>query len=58
MKFIKSSSDRSVGPSSALGIIRFFDADSKSPQLSPYFVVAMTIVFLIIILILKRMLGL
>jgi len=39
------------GPSSAIGIMRFFDADSKSPKLSPHFVLAVSIVFVVIMLI-------
>ncbi len=58
VKFTKSSSDQSGGPSSAIGIIRFFDADSKSPQLSPYFVIGVTVVFVIAILVLKQVLQL
>jgi len=43
------------GPSSSIGIMRFFDADSKSPQLSPYFVIGATAIFVLIILILGTM---
>ena len=39
------------GPSSAIGIMRFFDADSKSPKLSPYFVLGVSLVFVIAMLI-------
>ena len=39
------------GPSSAIGIMRFFDADSKSPKLSPHFVLAVSIIFVIAMLI-------
>jgi len=39
------------GPSSAIGIMRFFDADSKSPKLSPYFVLGVSIVFVVAMLI-------
>jgi len=39
------------GPSSAIGIMRFFDAESKSPKLSPHFVLAASIVFVVIMLI-------
>ena len=39
------------GPSSAIGIMRFFDADSKSPKLSPYFVLGASIVFVVAMLI-------
>ena len=38
------------GPSSSLGIMRFFDADSKGPKLSPEFVVGLAFVFVVIVL--------
>ncbi|MFA6268728.1 MAG: preprotein translocase subunit Sec61beta [archaeon] len=54
VKFIKSKpSDAGGGPSSAIGIMRFFDADSKSPKLSPYFIVAVIVIVIILALILK-----
>lgn len=55
VKFLRNKSQES-GPSSAIGITRFFDADSKSPQLSPYFIVGATIAFVILILALKLLL--
>ncbi len=56
VKFIKSKpSEAGSGPSSAIGIMRFFDSDSKSPQLSPYFLIGIAIVFIIAILVLKAM---
>ena len=51
VKFTKSKSSAGGGPSSAIGIMRFFDADSKSPKLSPHFVLAVSIVFVVIMLI-------
>jgi preprotein translocase subunit Sec61beta len=54
VKFFKSKpAEGSGGPSSAIGIMRFFDADSKSPKLNPYFVVGAIIIFIVLILILK-----
>jgi len=54
VKFVKSRpEDAGGGPSSAIGIMRFFDADSKSPQLNPYFMVGVIAVFVVAILILK-----
>jgi preprotein translocase subunit Sec61beta len=50
VKFTKNK-PQAGGPSSAIGITRFFDAESKSPKLSPYFVVAVSIAFIIIVLI-------
>ena len=34
------------GPSSALGIMRFFDSDSLAPKISPEFIVIVTVVFI------------
>jgi len=54
VKFVKNRpADGTSGPSSAIGIMRFFDADSKSPQLNPYFVIGATIAFIILVLALK-----
>jgi preprotein translocase subunit Sec61beta len=52
VKFTKNKSAPGSGPSSAIGIMRFFDADSKSPKLSPYFILGASIVFIIIALVL------
>ena len=54
VKFTKSKADTS-GPSSAIGIMRFFDADSKSPKLNPYFVIAAIAIMIIAILAIKLM---
>ncbi len=54
VKFVKSRpAEGGGGPSSAIGIMRFFDADSKSPKLNPYFVGGIIIAFVIGIIILK-----
>ena len=56
VKFTKSRpSEAGSGPSSAIGITRFFDADSKSPTLSPYVVVAIIAVFIIALLVVKNL---
>jgi preprotein translocase subunit Sec61beta len=56
VKFTKSRPDEAGGgPSSAIGIMRFFDADSKAPHLSPYFIVGIAVVFIIAMLFLKMM---
>ncbi|MCX6803061.1 MAG: preprotein translocase subunit Sec61beta [Candidatus Diapherotrites archaeon] len=57
VKFVKSRPEDGVGggPSSAIGIMRFFDADSKSPQINPYFMVGIALVFIVAILVLKTM---
>ncbi|MBT4870946.1 MAG: preprotein translocase subunit Sec61beta [Candidatus Diapherotrites archaeon] len=52
VKFTKNKpSEAGGGPSSAIGIMRFFDADSKSPKLSPYFVLGVSLIFVIAMLI-------
>jgi len=51
VKFFKKSA-QSGGPSSSIGIMRFFDADSKSPKLNPYFVIGAIIAFILLILVL------
>ena len=52
VKFTKNKpSEAGGGPSSAIGIMRFFDAESKSPKLSPYFVLGASLVFVIAMLI-------
>jgi len=33
------------GPSSSIGIMRFFDTDSGGPKISPEFVIGVTVVF-------------
>jgi len=57
VKFVKSrpAEGAGSGPSSAIGIMRFFDADSKSPQLNPYFVVGVIAVIIVVALILNLM---
>ncbi|VVB74885.1 Sec61beta family protein [uncultured archaeon] len=54
VKFTKSKNETG-GPTSAIGIMQFFDADSKSPKLSPYFVVVATAIFVVIIVAIKLM---
>lgn len=46
---------RAYAPSSTLGIMRFFDVESKAPKLSPELVVAVSIAFVVIILVLQFM---
>ena len=41
------------GPSSAIGIMRFFDTDTKGPKLSPEFIIGITFVFIMVIVFLK-----
>jgi len=58
VKFIKNKPSAGGGPSSAIGITRFFDAESKSPKISPYFVVGVILVMIILILVGKTVLRL
>ena len=46
-----------TGPSSSLGIMRFFDADTAGPKMSPEFVVATSVAVIIIVVALKLMYG-
>ncbi|MCX8158098.1 MAG: preprotein translocase subunit Sec61beta [Candidatus Diapherotrites archaeon] len=52
MKFRKIG-DTSQGPSSTLGIMRFFDVEIGGPKISPGFVIGLTLAFILIIIILK-----
>ena len=54
VKFIRNKA-QNTGPSSAIGITRFFDAESKSPKMSPYFVIGASIVVIVIMLALRIM---
>jgi len=47
---------RIPGPSSSLGIMRFFDADTAGPKIGPEFVVGFAVVFIAVIVGLKIML--
>ena len=51
MKFTKTGG-ASSGPSSAIGIMRFFDTDSGGPKISPEFVVGIAVVFTLAIAVL------
>ena len=54
VKFTRNKADTS-GPTSSIGIMQFFDSDSKSPQLDPKLIVGLSIVFMVLILVLKMM---
>lgn len=41
------------GPSSTLGIMRFFDADTSGPKLSPEFVIGIALALIIVVLVIK-----
>ena len=53
VKFVKNKPQAGGGPTSSIGIMRFFDAESKSPKLSPYFILGIAVVIIIIMLFLK-----
>ncbi|MCD6479069.1 MAG: preprotein translocase subunit Sec61beta [Candidatus Diapherotrites archaeon] len=42
---------RAYGPSSTLGIMRFFDTETRAPKLTPEFVVAASLAFIALILV-------
>lgn len=44
---------RLYGPSSSLGIVRFFDSETKAPKMSPEFFVAFAAIAIIAIIIAK-----
>lgn len=52
VKFIKNKSTEG-GPSSAIGIMRFFDANTKSPQLNPYFIMIAIIIIIVAAIVLQ-----
>ncbi len=43
------------GPSSSIGIMRFFDADTKGPKLSPEIIIGATLVFIAVVLVAKML---
>ncbi|MDP6670465.1 MAG: preprotein translocase subunit Sec61beta [archaeon] len=45
------------GPSSSIGIMRFFDADTSGPKFSPEFLVGLSVVVIIAVLGAKVMFG-
>ena len=47
---------RVSGPSSSLGIMRFFDADTAGPKISPALVVGISVALIVIVLGLKILL--
>ncbi|MAG22439.1 MAG: preprotein translocase subunit Sec61beta [Candidatus Diapherotrites archaeon] len=46
-----------TGPSSSLGIMRFFDADTAGPKLSPEFVVIIAVALIAVVVAAKLLLG-
>ncbi|MFH1752093.1 MAG: preprotein translocase subunit Sec61beta [archaeon] len=53
MKFKKS--NPLTGPSSAIGITRYFDSDSAGPKMSPEFIVGLCIAIIAVLLVLHLM---
>ena len=45
------------GPSSSIGIMRFFDADTAGPKMSPEFVIIVSVVLIVIVLAAKVFVG-
>jgi len=45
------------GPNSGLGIMRFFDADTSGPKLSPEFVIIAAIALIALVLVFKAISG-
>ena len=46
-------SQNAAGPSSSVGITRFFDTDLAGPKLSPEFVLGISVVFVVFMVVLK-----
>ncbi len=53
MKFQRTASAGISGPSSSIGIMRFFDTDTAGPKLTPEFVVLIAGAFSAIILVIN-----
>jgi len=45
---------RVSGPSSSIGIMRFFDADTPGPKMSPEFIVGIAIITIAVVLVIKN----
>jgi preprotein translocase subunit Sec61beta len=43
------------GPSSSLGVMRFFDVDTKGPKLTPELVIGLAVAFTVLILMLQHL---
>ena len=53
MKFTKGTAG--TGPSSAIGIMRFFDVDTGGPKMTPEFILIITGAFIVVELVLHFM---
>lgn len=47
-----------AGPSSSIGILRFFDVDTEGPKMTPTTVVVLTVFFVLAALVAKQFFGL
>ena len=50
MKFTQTK-QTSQAPSSAIGIMRFFDSDSKTPKVNPELIMGITIAFVLLMIV-------
>ena len=46
------------GPNSSIGIMRFFDADTSGPKLTPEFIIGLSMVVIIVVIGAKIVFGL
>ena len=42
------------GPSSSIGIMRFFDAETPGPKLSPEFIVGFSLIVIAVVVVIKN----
>lgn len=42
------------GPSSSIGIMRFFDAETPGPKMTPEFVIGLAIIVIAVVLVIKN----
>ena len=56
MKFTRPS-EGMAGPSSAIGIMRFFDQDTAGPKLTPEFVFVVAVGFTALVIVMRFMFG-
>ncbi len=54
MKF-QQNKQTTQGPSSAIGIVRFFDSDSKTPKLSPELVLGFVIALVVVLIVIRNL---
>ncbi|MDD5162866.1 MAG: preprotein translocase subunit Sec61beta [Candidatus ainarchaeum sp.] len=44
------------GPSSSIGIMRFFDAETPGPKITPEFFIGLAIIVIVVLLVIKNLL--